>query len=533
MAKHPELVDYSDSRAILIGVSRYHDPDYPMLPAAANSLLEMQAVLTDPTLCGWPRDRIITFPDPENSGRFAQQLRRIAEQTRGVLLLYFVGHGTITRHGKLCLTLTDTEAAGAEFTGLEYSKIRDILVDCPAQTKVAILDCCYSGRAIEALAGAGETQIADSTDIRGVYTLTAADHTAHVVPLEQQGGGVCTSFTAELTALVRSGVADGPSTLTLNFLYNQLLRQLVESNLPRPNQRNTDTADRYPFARNAAADGGTPRKRTGVRSAARRVPMTAALPSSLSADTVPRSTDPAPRPAANPAQSESLWPDPSPAGSLAEFRLALRRTWIRSGAPAHEEMVRRTGGLLNERGIEELIAETATGWSDDQWDKVPLLLEACGVAERLIIEWQAVGVRIRKRTQEQQQAVERAEDRKDAKLQRRDPFFAKVTGYGAVFCAFLFLFGTAAAQVTVKPQLGVGNWVVIALELIGLAFLVNFVIEEAAYFWYRGTAKKAVLRITFLCGVAAFVAGWLAVGHAEPGMAHVGLDVRNWLGWRG
>lgn len=257
------LVDYSDSRAILIGVSSYFDPGYPRLPAAANSLRDMREMLTDPALCGWTRDRVITFNDPENVGRFAQQLRRIAEQTTGVLLLYFVGHGTITRRGDLCLTLTDTDADGVEYSGLDYSKVKDILIDSPAQIKVVILDCCYSGRAIEILAGT-EAHLADTTDIRGVYTLTAADQAAHVVAIEQQDEAR-TSFTAELVDLIRSGITDGPSTLTLNLIYGQLLRRLVASNLPRPNQRGTDTADRYPFTKNVAVTGETARIRLSSR----------------------------------------------------------------------------------------------------------------------------------------------------------------------------------------------------------------------------------------------------------------------------
>lgn len=245
-----DLPDYADSKAILVGVSSYLDPGFTMLPAAANSLLSMQALLADATLCGWPPGSIEMRHNPANTGHFAHQLWRVAEQARGVLLLYFVGHGTISRRGRLCLTLTDTDAAGAEFTGLEYAKVRDILLDSPAQTKVVILDCCYSGRAIEALAGQ-EDYFADNTETRGVYTLTAADRIAHVVPLEQQRDA-CTSFTTEFVDLVRTGIPRGPRLLSLNLLYWHLAHRLLMRNLPRPNQRGTDTADRLLFARNAA-----------------------------------------------------------------------------------------------------------------------------------------------------------------------------------------------------------------------------------------------------------------------------------------
>lgn len=260
-----DLPDHADSKAILVGVSSYLDPAFTALPAAANSLLNMQALLADTTLCGWPSSSIEMRHNPANTGHFAHQLWRIAEQARGVLLLYFVGHGTISRRGRLCLSLTDTDAAGPEFTGLEYTKLRDILLDSPAQTKVVILDCCYSGRAIEALAGQ-EDYFADSTETRGVYTLTAADRVAHVVPLDQQRDA-CTTFTAELVELVRTGIPGGPRLLTLNLLYWHLAHRLVTRNLPRPNQRGTDTADRFPFARNAAFASAGPARNVAVTDA--------------------------------------------------------------------------------------------------------------------------------------------------------------------------------------------------------------------------------------------------------------------------
>ena len=54
----------------------------------------------------------------------------------------------------------------------------------PARTRIVILDCCFAGQAIEALAGDDGPGLADITHVRGVYTLTATtrNHTAHVPP---------------------------------------------------------------------------------------------------------------------------------------------------------------------------------------------------------------------------------------------------------------------------------------------------------------------------------------------------------------
>ncbi|MFF4989349.1 caspase family protein [Streptosporangium saharense] len=244
-----DIHDHSGSRAVLIGTAEYSDRRFPPIPAVVNSLRGMSEVLTDPGLCGWPEDRVEVWQDPTDMRRLVQNLRRVAEETTGVLLVYFAGHGTITRRGQLCMILKDTDFTDTDVTGLEFERLREVLLDSPARMKIVILDCCYSGRAIEALS----STVVDSTDIHGAYTLTASDHTAHVVTLDRQAD-TPTSFTAEFLDLVRTGVAGGPEWLTMNDLYSHLRRRLRGRGLPAPNQRGTDTAIHNPFVRNRAVD---------------------------------------------------------------------------------------------------------------------------------------------------------------------------------------------------------------------------------------------------------------------------------------
>jgi hypothetical protein len=246
-----ERPDYSRSRAILIGCSKYRDREFLPLQAAANSLSGFYEILTDRSLCGWPADRVTVLHNPADVRRLLQTVRRLARETTDVLLLYFVGHGTVLRRGQLCLILADTDHADPDVTGLEFDRIRETLLDSPARTKVTILDCCYSGRAIEALAGS--SGVADSTFTQGVYTLTASDHVAHVPP-PSRAASVCTSFTGELLQLVRSGIAGAGPNLTLNDLYIQLRHRLRSRRLPEPNQRGTDTIGNFAFSRNTASD---------------------------------------------------------------------------------------------------------------------------------------------------------------------------------------------------------------------------------------------------------------------------------------
>jgi pSer/pThr/pTyr-binding forkhead associated (FHA) protein len=236
------------SRAVLIGVSHYQAATYLSYPAVGNSLAAMEAVLTDFNLCGWPKESVTTISDPINSARLIAYLRSLASNTTGVLLFYFVGHGVVSEHGELCLAVADTDPANPDTTGLEYAKIKKMLhTGTPAVTRVAILDSCFSGRAI-GLAATG-TQLADLSAAAGAYTLTAADDIAHVVPLAQQSGK-CTTFTGELIDLIRSGIPGGPAELTLGTIYTHLRYRLGTMGMPLPNQRSDDNAAQWIFSRN-------------------------------------------------------------------------------------------------------------------------------------------------------------------------------------------------------------------------------------------------------------------------------------------
>ncbi|MHC5264214.1 caspase family protein [Streptomyces sp. UC4497] len=232
----------------MIGVTNFHDTSLTSVPAAANSVNRLKEVLTDPALGGWPEDRVSVFLDPRETGAFQATLSDLVQSATDGLLLYFVGHGTLSDMSELCLVLSDTRTDLADATGLPYTAVKKILARSPATIRTVILDCCYSGQAIQAL---GVGSIADATAVAGVTTLTAADFAAHVVPLEQQSTA-CTSFTQHLIDAIREGRPNGNAALTLHELFPALKARLKESGLPAPNLRTTDTAAMYAIAHNAA-----------------------------------------------------------------------------------------------------------------------------------------------------------------------------------------------------------------------------------------------------------------------------------------
>jgi hypothetical protein len=249
MSGDPRIPD--GSRAILIAVPHYQDAKYGSYTAVGNSVDGMYQLLVESGLCGWRKEQVKKITDTANAGQLMGRLRRLAAETTGVLLLYFVGHGQPSEHtGELCLAIADTDHANPDSTGLEYTKIKRMLHSgTPATTRIAILDCCYSGTVIGLGTANDGTQLAELSDCAGAYTLTAADERAHV-PADDKGN-LRTAFTGELLDLLtRDGIPGGPTGLTLGTIFPRLRHRLATKGLPLPNQRSDDSAAAFVFARN-------------------------------------------------------------------------------------------------------------------------------------------------------------------------------------------------------------------------------------------------------------------------------------------
>jgi len=252
MAEQPPLHDYSLSRAVLMGTWDYCSLE--PVPAAENSLQRMARLLSGP-LCGWPAERLLRFENERSPGEIPDQLITAFDGIRDVALFYFVGHGQLSPDDQLCLGLglSRPEANRRAATSLRFSDVRLALNECPAATKIVILDCCFAGLAtVSALAGlAGD--VLDLTGGTGAYTMAATS--AYATAWYEDSPGVArpqTYFTKYLADLIETGLPGHPSRLRLEALYRQLHENLATDQRPIPSRRAVDDAREFVFAYNAA-----------------------------------------------------------------------------------------------------------------------------------------------------------------------------------------------------------------------------------------------------------------------------------------
>jgi len=242
--------DLSRARAILIGNGSFTSPQIGAVPAAG-CVEAVNELLTGP-LCGWPADRITALNDMPTWDPLARKVIAAVRDAQDVLLVYYVGHGFMTRTGQLALALyeTDADAEALPHTAMLYENLADILRGCRAVTKLVILDCCHAelgGTASDLFQGG--TDLADAYPVDGLYFIGASKR---YQVAKYPDDGTLTYFTQALIDVVHDGIPGQPEELRLDQIFLELRARLVEARLPEPVEAGIRGARQYPFARNAA-----------------------------------------------------------------------------------------------------------------------------------------------------------------------------------------------------------------------------------------------------------------------------------------
>lgn len=242
--------DPARSRALLIGASRFTIAglDLPEIPAVRANLTDLRDVLTssDTGVLQWQRCWVL--PDPISLADVGTALSEAAKAT-DLLLVYYAGHGLLDEDGQLHLALTTTRLQQVRFTALPIQLLRKEIANSVAATRVLVLDCCFSGRAVETMTDP-QTVAGSQLDVAGTYTLTSTTNNA---PAHAPQGQRNTAFTG---ALLRTLNADQP--LTLDQIYTAVDRDLAARNLPRPQRRVINAAGDLALSRGPSR--GSPRR---------------------------------------------------------------------------------------------------------------------------------------------------------------------------------------------------------------------------------------------------------------------------------
>jgi hypothetical protein len=280
---------------VLIGVSHYESAGLPPLPAVRANLTDLRAALTDPAGGTVTGDGCRVLGDDATPADVGMALAESRRQAGDLLLVYYAGHGILDDDGRLHLALRTTSGDHPGWTAIPIELIKRELGRARARTRVLLLDCCFSGQAVEAMAdpaGLASGQLR----LTGTFTLTS---TTANDPSSAPLGSRHTAFTGALLSALAN-----PEPLTLDGIHRHTEETLIGLGLPSPQCRSVNTAGELALVRGpvprrpaeAAPGAGTRRDRPG----------------STAKPAGPSQPDPSPKSRPEPAPSSAAAPIPAP-----------------------------------------------------------------------------------------------------------------------------------------------------------------------------------------------------------------------------
>jgi hypothetical protein len=191
--------------ALLVGIDAY-----PISPLAgcvndANRMEELLRRHAD----GSPNftcKKLIAPNDQVTLPVLAQEVDNLFSRKAEVALFFYAGHGTVTNLGGVLVTQDGVPGN----PGVSMANILTLANNSPAEERVIILDCCYSGDLGQLLAISNSAAVMTE----GVTILSASRKTEEAA--EQVGGGLFTSLVCDA---LEGGAADVLGKVTTAGVY--------------------------------------------------------------------------------------------------------------------------------------------------------------------------------------------------------------------------------------------------------------------------------------------------------------------------
>jgi uncharacterized caspase-like protein len=134
--------------ALVVGVGRYEA--LPGLRSMDSDLGSLAAVLREPDSGAY---EVTTVSNPSSQQLAATFNRTLTSAVPSdQLLLYFGGHGLVSKSGQFFLAGTDTDPDRIETSSYRADNLARLLSESRATRIVLLLDCCYSGSLVKSSA---------------------------------------------------------------------------------------------------------------------------------------------------------------------------------------------------------------------------------------------------------------------------------------------------------------------------------------------------------------------------------------------
>lgn len=257
-------IDPGRTIAAVLGAADF--PSYPSFqgsggPAFAASARAFTEFLEAHYGAEWRKDRLLDLFD-DDGGQDDQVTALsdfLTEHKDGAsrLIFYYVGHGGLFGQDEYFLAIKKTREKFERTSGLGIKALADVVYTCfPGREVFLILDCCFAGKAVDAMmSGDVNQRVIDDTDrafTAGTALLCASSKRDVAL---STGVGACTQFTESLIEVLRDGIPGAGELLTLRDMgdaVRDLVRgrfglEAVDPEVHSPRQQGIDVANQPLF----------------------------------------------------------------------------------------------------------------------------------------------------------------------------------------------------------------------------------------------------------------------------------------------
>lgn len=241
---------FRKTKVILMGFSEFpEDPKIEYLPSVKNNLKSLRECFLNPEIMGIPEENVLVI-DENSRINILATLNSQLEDYEDTVIVYYAGHGYIRKDGQFCLATQETKTKDLNFTAIDFQDIRDILSRSSARTKILILDCCFSGRALKdftTMSDALSAITAQVSEIEGAYIIASAPPNQPAFASDKDKP---TIFSGELIGVLETGIDNKLPHINIDELFETIYKRLTRKARPEPQRLVVQHAGKYPFARN-------------------------------------------------------------------------------------------------------------------------------------------------------------------------------------------------------------------------------------------------------------------------------------------
>ena len=220
-------------RALLVATASYTDPGLAALRAPVGDVEALAQVLRDDSIGGFEVSELIDRPTED----IKREIEGFFDDARreDLLLLYFSGHGVLSRSRRFYFATTTTELQWLRATAIDDGFVNDVMQHSRARSIVLMLDCCHSGAFGKGLAPKGPltVDVEHRFEGRGRVTLSASTELEYAFEETEAATDINAAapgslFTRSVVEGLTSGDADldADGSIAVDELYDYLYQRM-------------------------------------------------------------------------------------------------------------------------------------------------------------------------------------------------------------------------------------------------------------------------------------------------------------------